>query len=84
MAGLTVSVERELKIKFLLIRRQFHFSLSGGFGVALLTFLDFVALFPCILAILIDMMALIAGNLVLRRMQLMGELHRSLGQSGPN
>lgn len=84
VAVLTPVVECHLKIELLLIGWEFHFSLGGRFGVTFLTFLNLIALFPDILAIFKYMMALVAGDLVLSRMLFMAELHRRLGQSGPN
>jgi len=78
-----VVVKCELEVKFLLIRREFDLALDGGFGVAFVAFFNSVALFPSILAVFVDMMALITGDLVLLRMLLVAEYHGRFGQRRP-
>ena len=80
VAGLTIGVKCELEVKFLLIRGKFYFALDGWFSVAFFAFFYLVAFFPRILAIFIDMMALVTGNLVFLRMLLVAQLHGRLGR----
>lgn len=83
VAFLTVVVESQLQIQFPLIRRQLLLTLDGGFSVALVAFVHLIAFLPDILAIFVNMMAVVAGDLVLLRVLLVTEGQNLFGRRWP-
>lgn len=73
----------QLQIQFLLVGRKFFLPLNGWLIVAFFALVDRVTLFPDILAIFVNMMAIGAGDFVFFDMLLVGEQYGSLGLFRP-
>ena len=83
VASLAIVVIRELQVELLLVLGKLLFAFDRSFVVALHAFLDFLALFPGVFAVLVHVMALVALDLVVVLVLLVLELHRTLGVLRP-
>ena len=79
MASLAIVVKGNLQIELLLVFGQLLFALDCWLIVAILAFFDFVALFPDVFTIFVDMMALGALDLVIFLVLFVIKGHRTLG-----
>ena len=83
VTSLAIVVKGELQVELLLVLWQLLFAFDGGFVVTLHAFLNLIAFFPGVLAVLVIVMAVGAGDLVVVLVLLVLKLHRPLGVLGP-
>ena len=76
---LAILVIGELQVERLLVLGKLLFAFDRGFVVALHAFLDFIAFFPGVFAVLVHVMTVFALYLVVVLVLLVLELHRTLG-----
>ena len=76
---LAIGVKGEFQVELLLVLGKLLFAFDRGFVVTLHAFLDFITLFPGVLAVLVHVMAVVALDLVFILVLLVLELHRTLG-----
>jgi len=76
---LAIVVKREFQVELLLVLGELFFAFDSGFIMTLHAFLNLVAFFPGVLAVLIHVMAIYALDLVFLLVLLVIEVHRALG-----